>query len=81
MARTIELRVPKLGNFSDVPVVEVFIVAGKAIGKDEAMLSLESEKAVIEIPAPESGRVIAVSVAPGDTVSEGDLLGTMEVIP
>ncbi len=79
MVRTMELRVPKLGDFSGVPVVEIFMVAGTPLAKNDPMVSLESEKAVIEVPAPESGRILTVSVVRGDKVSEGDLLGTLEL--
>ncbi len=79
MARTIELRVPKLGDFSDVPIVELFMTVGKVIGKNDPLVSLESEKAVIEVPAPETGTVLSVGVAVGDKVSQGTLLGTMEL--
>ncbi len=77
MARQIEVRVPKLGDFSGVPVVEVFISPGSRIAKNDPVVSLESEKAVMEIPSTEAGTVVSVAVKPGDAVSQGDLLGVL----
>jgi len=78
MARSFELTVPDLGDFHDIPVLEVLIEAGQALVKDAPVVTLESEKATMEIPAPEAGIVRDVLVRVGDKVSEGTLLARLE---
>ena len=78
MART-EIRVPDRGDFSNVPVVEVLVSIGDDIGAEDALVSVESDKATMDIPSPVSGRIVSITVKPGDLVSEGSLLGEIEV--
>ena len=78
MARTFELTVPDLGDFQDVPVLEVLIEAGQALTKDAPVVTLESDKATMEVPAPEGGIVKDVLVNVGDKVSQGTVLARME---
>ena len=78
MSNTIQISVPDIGDFIDVPVVEVLVQAGDRVDADQSLITLESDKAVMEIPAPVAGVIRSVDVAEGDFVSEGWLVATME---
>jgi pyruvate dehydrogenase E2 component (dihydrolipoamide acetyltransferase) len=67
----IEVRVPDIGDFKDVPVIEVLVKAGDSVKKNDSLITLESEKASMEVPAPADGVVQDVRVKVGDKVSEG----------
>lgn len=67
----IEVKVPDIGDYKDVPVIEVHVKAGDDVGRDDPLITLESDKAAMEVPAPESGKVAEVLVKVGDKVSEG----------
>jgi dihydrolipoamide dehydrogenase len=69
-----ELRLPDIGDFSDVPVIEVHVGPGDQLAADDPVVTLESDKATMDVPATEAGVVSEVRVSVGDTVSEGDLL-------
>ncbi len=69
-----EVRVPPLGDFDEVPVVEVLVAPGDAVEAEEALVTLESDKATMDVPAPSGGVVEAIRVRVGDSVSEGALL-------
>ncbi|MFP5407167.1 MAG: biotin/lipoyl-containing protein, partial [Gammaproteobacteria bacterium] len=75
---TIEVKVPDIGDFKDVPVVTVMVKAGDTIAKDDPIVELESDKATMEVPAPEGGTVKEVKVKEGDKVAEGVLLLLLE---
>jgi pyruvate dehydrogenase E2 component (dihydrolipoamide acetyltransferase) len=79
MAQTIELTVPDLGGFEDVPIIEVLIASGDRIGKDAPLVTLESDKATMEVPATAAGIVRDVKVKIGDRVSTGSVLANVEV--
>ncbi|MGA2758764.1 MAG: dihydrolipoyllysine-residue acetyltransferase [Candidatus Cybelea sp.] len=70
-AQTIEVRVPDIGDFKDVPVIEVLVKPGDRVKKNDSLLTLESEKASMEVPSPAEGVVQDVKVKVGDKVSEG----------
>lgn len=76
-SQTIELKVPDIGDFKDVPVVDVLVKAGDAIAKEAPLVVLESEKASMEVPASASGTVVDVRVKPGDKVSQGSVIATV----
>ncbi len=78
MSNIIKISVPDIGDFIDVPVVEVLVKTGEQVEADQSLITLESDKAVMEIPAPAAGIVRSVDVAEGDFVSEGWLVATME---
>jgi dihydrolipoamide dehydrogenase len=78
MSKIIKISVPDIGDFIDVPVVEVLVKAGDRVDADESLITLESDKAVMEIPAPVAGTIRSLDVAEGDFVSEGWLVATME---
>src|SRR4051794_28151684 len=75
---SVEIRVPDIGDFKDVPIIEVHVAPGGAIKAEEPLITLESEKATMEVPAPQSGTVKEVKVKTGDRVSQGDLIATLE---
>jgi len=78
MANSIEVRVPNLGDFKDVPVIAVLVKPGDRIEKEQSIVTLESDKATIEVPAPEAGTVAEVKAKVGDKVSEGTVLLTLQ---
>ena len=73
-----EMRLPDIGDFSDVPVIEVHVAPGDQLAVDDPVVTLESDKATMDVPASGAGVVSEVRVSVGDTVSEGDLLLTYE---
>ena len=73
-----EVKVPPLGDFDEVPVVEVLIGPGDEVRAEEALITLESDKATMDVPAPCDGVVREVSASVGDSVSEGIVLLTIE---
>jgi len=75
-----EIRVPDIGDFEDVEVVEILVAKGDRVALEDSLVSLESDKATVEIPAPSAGRVREICVALGDLVSEGSLLMLVEAV-
>ena len=74
MSQIIEVKVPDIGNFSDVPVIEVLVKPGDAIKAEDALITLESDKATMDVPSPAAGTVKEIKVKIGDKVSEGSLV-------
>jgi len=74
----VEVVVPDIGDYTDVPVVEVLVAVGDAVGADDPIVVLESDKASMEIPAPQAGMVTELRVALGDKVSEGSVIAVIE---
>src|SRR4051795_6331868 len=66
-----EVRVPDIGDFTDVPVIEVLVAPGEEVAEEAPLVTLESDKATMDVPAPAAGVVQEVLVKVGDTVSEG----------
>ena len=79
MAEIKDILVPDIGDFDGVEVIEILVAAGDAINIEDPIVSLESDKAAMEIPSPFAGTVKEIKVSMGGKVSEGDLLITMEV--
>src|SRR5690348_10079683 len=75
---TIELKVPAIGDFTDVPVIEVLVKVGDKVEKDQSLLTLESAKATMEVPATAAGIIKELRVKEGDTVSEGSVIAVVE---
>jgi pyruvate dehydrogenase E2 component (dihydrolipoyllysine-residue acetyltransferase) len=69
-----EVRVPDIGDFKDVPVIEIFVKPGDAVKAEDPLIALESDKATMEVPAPLSGTVRELRVKTGDKVSEGSVI-------
>ncbi|MGD2020804.1 MAG: biotin/lipoyl-binding protein, partial [Thiohalocapsa sp.] len=84
-AASIPIQLPDIGDFTDIPVIEVLVAPGDQVAVDQSILTLESDKATMEIPSPAAGEVESVSVKVGDQVNQGDLLmtlqGTAEPVP
>lgn len=78
MAEIKNVLVPDIGNFKDVSVIEVSVKAGDKVSAEQALISLETDKATIDVPAPFAGVVKDVKVKVGDKVSEGTLIVTLE---
>ncbi len=74
----IEVKVPDIGDFKDVPVIEVLVKPGDIVKKDDSLLTLESDKATMEVPAPQAGTVKEVRVKVGDRVGEGSTILLLE---
>jgi dihydrolipoyl dehydrogenase len=73
----IEVTVPDIGHFIDVPVIEVHVAAGDAVAPEDPLITLESDKATLDIPAPVAGTITAVRVAVGDPVSAGHVIADL----
>jgi len=78
MAKIVEVKVPDIGDFKDVEVIEVLVKPGDAVAKEQSLVSLESDKAAMEIPSPEAGMVKSLAVKLGDKVSQGSLILSLE---
>ena len=74
MANVIEVTVPDIGDYKNIPVIEVFVKAGDTVKAEESLLTLESDKATMDVPSPASGVVKEVIIKPGDKVSKGTLV-------
>src|SRR5262245_28908939 len=75
---TIEVKVPDIGDFKDVPIIEVFVKQGDSVKAEDPLITLESDKATMDVPAPSAGTVKALKVKVGDKVSEGSAILTLE---
>ena len=78
MSNAIDIKVPDIGDFSDVPVIEIFVKPGDTVKAEDPLVSLESDKATMEVPAPRGGVVESISVKLGDKVSEGSVIMTFK---
>jgi pyruvate dehydrogenase E2 component (dihydrolipoamide acetyltransferase) len=78
MASTTQVLVPDIGGFKDVDVIDVLVKAGQEIDKETPMVTLETEKAAMDVPAPAAGRIAEVKVKKGDKVSEGSVILLLE---
>ena len=78
MANLKEARVPDIGGYDDVPVIEVLVAVGDTVAQDQGLITLESDKATMEVPAPFAGVVRELKVKVGDTLSEGGVVAMIE---
>jgi dihydrolipoyl dehydrogenase len=78
MSNPIEIKVPDIGGHKDVPVIEVLVKPGDSIKKEDPLITLESDKATMEVPAPQAGVVKEVKIKTGDKVSQGSLILMLE---
>ncbi|MBD3894757.1 pyruvate dehydrogenase complex dihydrolipoyllysine-residue acetyltransferase [Halomonas sp. ML-15] len=74
-----EIRVPDLSGSSDVPIIEIGVSAGDEVDVEDPLITLESDKASMDVPSPYKGKLLELTVKEGDSVSEGDLIGYIEV--
>src|SRR5437762_2595609 len=77
MAAVMEVKVPDIGDFKDVPVIEVMVKPSDTVKAEDALVTLESDKATMDVPAPLSGKVQEIRIKVGDKVSEGTLIMTL----
>ena len=78
MSNLVEIRVPDIGDFKNVPVIEVLVKPGDAVRKEDSLITLESDKATMDVPAPQAGVVKDIRVKTGDKVSEGSVILMLE---
>src|ERR671931_2839136 len=74
----IEVRVPDIGDFKDVEVIEILVKPGDAVTKEQSLITLESDKATMEIPSPDAGVVKEMKLKTGDKVSQGSPIQVLE---
>lgn len=79
MTQVVEIKIPDIGDFKDVPVIELFVAPGDKVEKETSLITLETDKASMEVPSPEAGVIQAVKVKVGDKVSEGSVILTLAV--
>ena len=79
MADSIDIKVPDLGDFADVEVIEVLVKAGDRIAREDGLITLETDKASMDVPATDHGVIEELTVAVGDKVSSGDVIGRLAV--
>ncbi|MDX1347462.1 MAG: dihydrolipoyl dehydrogenase [Thiomicrorhabdus chilensis] len=79
MSKIVDIVVPDIGDFAEVDIIEVLVAAGEEVAQDDSLVTLESDKATMEIPAPFAGKVVTFTAAVGDKVKEGSILGTIEI--
>jgi len=79
MADNVEIIVPDLGEFSDVEVIEILVGAGDSVNREDGLITIETDKATMDVPAPNGGEIVKITVSVGDKVSTGDVIGTMTI--
>jgi len=77
MGQIIDIKIPDLGDFKDVRVIEILVSVGEDVSIDQPLLTLESDKATMEIPSPHSGQISALTVKMGDVINSGVVIGQM----
>ncbi|MGA8203313.1 MAG: dihydrolipoyllysine-residue acetyltransferase, partial [Woeseiaceae bacterium] len=79
MAAVIDIKVPDLGDFQDVEVIEVLVAAGDSVERETGLVTLETDKAAMDVPSPENGVVESLDVKVGDKLNSGDVIGKLRV--
>lgn len=78
-SKTIEVNVPDIGDATDVEIIEILVAVGDTVEAEDGLLTLETDKATMDVPAPEAGKIVSLAVKVGDKVSKGSLVLTLEV--
>ena len=78
MNKQVEIKVPDIGGYDDVPVIEVLVAVGDVVKLDQGLVTLESDKATMEVPASVAGVVKELKVKVGDKLSEGSVVAVIE---
>ena len=78
MSKTIAVNVPDIGNFKDIPVIEILVKVGDSVKAEQSLITLETDKATMDVPAPVAGVVKELKLKVGDTVSEGSVILMLE---
>ena len=73
-----DVKVPDIGDFSDVPVISILVSVGADVVAEDPLIELESDKATMEVPSPAAGKVTQINIAEGDSVSEGTLIMVLD---
>lgn len=79
MAKTIDIVVPDLGDFESVEIIEVLVAPGDTVAREDGLITLETDKASFDVPSPENGVIESLTVGMGDSVSTGDVIGTLTI--
>jgi pyruvate dehydrogenase E2 component (dihydrolipoamide acetyltransferase) len=79
MSNNREIKVPDIGDFDKVPVIEVLVSVGDEVEKEDSLITLESDKATMEVPSTDAGKIVEIKVGEGDEVGEGDVIAVVEV--
>ncbi len=80
MSKVIEVKVPDIGDFTHIPVIEICVKVGDTVNADDSLITLESEKATMDVPSPTSGIVKEILVGLGDRVSMGNVIALVEAV-
>ncbi|NHO65821.1 dihydrolipoyl dehydrogenase [Aestuariicella hydrocarbonica] len=78
--KNIEIRVPDIGDINNVEVIEILVAVGDSVAEEDGLISIETDKATMEIPSPAAGIITELTISVGDRVSEGTLIATLETI-
>src|SRR5208282_2795792 len=78
MSNLVEVKVPDIGDYKNVPVIEVLVKPGDEVKLEDPLVTLESDKATMDVPAPQAGKIKELKVKVGDKVSQGSLLLTLD---
>src|SRR5258708_20525113 len=78
MSQAIEVKVPDIGDYTDIPVIEVLVKVGDRVEKEQSLVTLESDKATMDVPSSAAGVVKEVKVKVGDNASEGSVIVVLE---
>ncbi len=78
MADRVEIRVPDIGDFTNVDVIDVLVNVGDQVAAEDGLITLETDKAAMDVPAPVAGTVVELKISQGDKVSEGDVIAIVE---
>ena len=73
------ISVPDIGDFQDVEVIEVICKEGQSVAVEDPLITLESDKATMDVPSPQAGRILSIKIKSGDKVSEGNLILELEL--
>ncbi|MBL4661589.1 MAG: dihydrolipoyl dehydrogenase, partial [Alcanivoracaceae bacterium] len=79
MSTIIDIKIPDMGDFDNVPVIEILVSEGETVAVDDSLITLESEKATMEIPSPHAGKITEILVEEGENVKQGTVIAKMEV--
>jgi pyruvate/2-oxoglutarate dehydrogenase complex dihydrolipoamide acyltransferase (E2) component len=78
LSQASDIKVPDLGDFSDVEVIEVLVKSGDRVAKEDGLITLETDKAAMDVPAEREGVIEEITVSVGDKVNSGDVIGRMK---
>ncbi|HDH14976.1 MAG TPA: hypothetical protein ENG90_00580, partial [Gammaproteobacteria bacterium] len=79
MSKLTEVRLPDIGDFDEVEIIEILVSVGDTVAQEDSLITLESDKATMEIPSPAAGVVKEIKVSMGDKITEGALILLLEV--